>query len=301
MFQDSKITNFMITLLEGKKKQDISNFSNFSQYKKYYFKEQASYSTGQPSPTGVQDRAKSAQSSYGNAGGILGKIANQPIVLKGTTKPTEPTEPTSTQARANEFGARANFTGGRGSGIGRGKGVPGRRMGVDALTGAGADGSGGVDSLLGMYSLGKASETGGDIASALGANLGKLAGAAGSSVGGFKGQMGKLAGGLLQKGGNLMQVAMGEIGKGLGTQWLEGNIGNIANTMQQAYAQDAGSPIGMVVPGKTEYSPAKATVKTDQEMADEKAARDDADELRTIEKAERAQRADKLRAAGYLP
>lgn len=260
MIGKKRLSQFFVAALEENDKQNKSVFLNLSDYKKYYFKE--STAPGMPSPavTGTQQRATSQ-----------------------TTQPKVQTKLTS----------------GFGSGVSRGKGVPTRRTGFDAITGVGSDGSGGVDSIIGMYLGGKAAETGGDVASALGANAGKLLGAAGAAKGGFVGGLGQIGGGLLQKGGNLLQVALGEIGKGMGTQWIEQNVGNIANTMQQAYAQDAGSPIGMVVPGETQYKPAKATVKTaDEKAAEEDAAREAGDERR-YQKARRDYELDQLARQGY--
>lgn len=246
MIGKKRLSQFFVAVLEENDKQDKSVFSNLSNYKKYYFKE--STAPGMPSPvvTGTQQRATSQ--------------ATQPKV-------------------------QTKFTGGFGRGVGRGKGVPVRRTGIDAITGVGSDGSGGLDAIAGAYAAGKAAETGSDIVSALGEWGSKAVGSFGKGGNLLSRGIGAVGEKLVGSLGEVGQMALGEIGKGLGTQWLEKNIGNIANTMQQAYAQDAGSPIGMVVPGPTKYTGATDTSDEEEEKA--------------IRRAQRAKARDELEASGY--
>jgi len=96
----------------------------------------------------------------------------------------------------------------------------------------------------GAYALGKAAGFVGDtFLSGVGA---KLLGKGAETFGK------KLAKGFKLGGIDVGRQLLAQIKTGLGAEWVDKNTGNIAAGMQQAYAQDMGSPfVPVIVPGRT--------------------------------------------------
>lgn len=287
MQNNFKITlnDFLIETLQKNVKKNLYGFGNLDNYKRYYIKEQTAPGLPSSGNTGAPGHRVSPQANPQPTQPTQPtQTTNQPQQKSPQTNPQPvPVTPNAQGTTPNPVKPQTKHSGGPGLQTGslkpgRSLNVPAnRREGMDAILGVGADGSGGLDSLIKMYAAGKAAETGGNIASALGGVGGRALGGLAQS-GTVSGGLATIGGGILTKLGDSAQIAAGEIGKALGTQWVEKNIANTANAMQQAYAQDAGSPVGMLVPGPTKYTSAADKA----EEAEEK-------QLRTMERQRRMQ------------